>query len=174
MTGIYKITNKINGKCYIGQAIDIKRRWNDHRKEAFNPHSHCYEYPLYRAMRKYGIGHFKFEIIEECLQEELNDKEIFYIAKYNAYGDGGYNQNEGGNSNTHNYKLTFDDISQIINRLKTTLDNTKIIASEFGVGFTTIRGINVGAIYRRESEVYPIRPDMSQLCKDDNGGYKFK
>lgn len=172
MIGIYKITNNVNGKCYIGQAVDIESRWRKHHTAPFNPNDKSYNYPLYRAIRKYGIENFKFEVLEECPRELLNEREIFYITKYNAYEDG-YNQTEGGNANTHNYKLTCDDVTDIIHRLKTTLDNTKVIASDFGVGFTTIRGINVGEIYHRDGETYPIRPGI-YLLEPTESGYQLK
>ena len=174
MIGIYKITNKINGKCYIGQSINIKQRWKNHKKDAFWKDGPEYQYPLYRAIRKYGIDNFSFEVIEECTTDLLNDKEIYYIALYKSNDNSlGYNQNTGGQLNSHNLKLTDDDVSKIIIRLKTTLDNTRIIAKDFGVGFTTIRGINVGDIYHRNNETYPIRPKMCLLHKTDNG-YELK
>jgi group I intron endonuclease len=64
-TGIYKITNKINGKCYIGQSQHIEKRWTDHKTASHNQNDKGYEYPLYRAFRKYGIDNFTFEIIQE-------------------------------------------------------------------------------------------------------------
>lgn len=160
MIGIYKITNKCNGKCYIGQAIDIKSRWRKHRCAYHNPNSHAYNYPLYKAIRKYGLKNFSFEVLEECSKAELNEREMFYIAKYQANTRQGYNQNDGGNVNSYNFKLSTVEVLQIINRLRTTLDNTKTIAKDFGVGYTTIRGINVGEIYRQENIQYPIRQDM--------------
>ena len=84
ITGIYKITNLVNGKMYIGQSIDIYKRWKEHNNIAFRTTSKSYNYPLYKAIRKYGIDNFKFEIIEECSIEKLNDKEIYYINKYNT------------------------------------------------------------------------------------------
>ena len=84
MIGIYKITNKVNGKVYIGQSVDIKKRWNRHLHTVNNPNYKGYNYPLYRAMRKYGIENFLFEVIEECGKTELDDKEIFYITQYKA------------------------------------------------------------------------------------------
>ena len=90
MIGIYKITNKINGKCYIGQSINIKQRFRDHKNCKVDK-------PLYRAFKKYGLKNFKFEILEECSKEELNEKEIYYIAFYNSTTDGnGYNLEHGG------------------------------------------------------------------------------
>ena len=95
--GIYKITNKINGKVYIGQSQDIYKRWYDHKKECRKKRK---DIVLYCAFTKYGIENFSFEIIEECALEELDDKEKFYIKKYNSYIDwentNGYNMTIGG------------------------------------------------------------------------------
>lgn len=86
MIGIYKITNKHNGKSYIGQSIDIKERWENHRCLNGN-----HDYPLYRAFRKYGIDSFEFEVLEECNAGELAERELYYIQKYDTV-DNGYNQ----------------------------------------------------------------------------------
>ena len=69
MTGIYKITNMINGKCYVGQAVNIKRRWKKHKEVAFNNKDPGYSYPLYQAIRKYGLENFAFEVfaIKACV-----------------------------------------------------------------------------------------------------------
>ena len=94
MIGIYKIENKINGKIYIGQSIAIKTRWQQHKYEAKMGESQA---PLYRALRKYGIENFSFEILEECPQESLNEREIFWIAFYKSNNrDFGYNVLSGG------------------------------------------------------------------------------
>ena len=93
--GIYKIENLVNGKIYIGQSINIERRWQGHRKGIKSRVDK--EKPLYRAMNKYGIENFSFEVLEECEEEELDEKEIYYIEKYHSYiEDGGYNLTRGG------------------------------------------------------------------------------
>ena len=94
LTGIYKITNKLNGHLYIGQSIDIKKRWMRHKWSAFHEES-VKDYPLYRAFRKYGLENFTFEIIELCDKEELEEKEIYYIQMYGSFING-YNQTPGG------------------------------------------------------------------------------
>ena len=108
ITGIYKITNKINGKCYIGQAQDIYKRWNDHRSCAFNKNHSNHNAVLYRAIRKYGLDNFKFEIIEECSLDKLNEREIYYIDYYNSFihnkNSNGYNMTLGGEG-TRGYKM---------------------------------------------------------------------
>ena len=96
--GIYKIQNKINGKCYIGQSINIYKRWQEHKSNSINKNHEDSYYPLYCAIRKYGIDNFDFSIIEECNQEELNNKEIYWVKYYNSF-ENGYNQTLGGNTN---------------------------------------------------------------------------
>jgi group I intron endonuclease len=167
MIGIYKITNMVNRKVYIGQSTNIKRRWKDHKKDAFWENNPEYEYPLYRAMRKYGIDSFSFEVIEECSKEELNEKEKLYIAQYDSYKNG-YNQTEGGDSGVHNLKLPQQEVLEIIRRLKTTKDNIYVIAQDFDVGPTTIHYINKGEQYYQPNEIYPIRPHLMKLNKQEN------
>lgn len=90
MIGIYKITNKINAKWYIGQSNDIERRWREHKNCGINKSKNT-EYPLYRAIRKYGIDNFEFEILEECHLEELLKLEQRYYDHFIS-GRNTYNQ----------------------------------------------------------------------------------
>lgn len=94
MIGIYKITNKLNNKCYIGQSIHIQKRFEEHIKSELN-------LPLYKAFKKYGIDNFLFEVVEECKKEELNDKEVYYIKFFHSCIDEwGYNLTYGGDGNS--------------------------------------------------------------------------
>ena len=96
---IYKITNKVNNKCYIGQTSKpVQIRWNEHKNDSKKITKGKYNYPLYKAFRKYGLKNFSFEIIEECKIADLDDKEIYWINFYNSYHDG-YNQCLGGGGN---------------------------------------------------------------------------
>lgn len=154
--GIYKITNQINGKNYIGQSVDIKTRWRKHKESKK-------DYPLYRAFRKYGIDNFTFEILEECPILELNAKEQYYIEKYNAIKNG-YNQ-----------KIVFDDgivlevpdyVHKIIDDLINFKDlSTDKIAEMNNVSGTTVRAINRGAAWIQEDISYPIRHPFENVRK---------
>ena len=84
---IYKITNLINGKIYVGKSKNPKVRWRQHKS-----HSKKRNTKLYYAMRKYGIENFIFEVLEECDENIINDKEIYYISSLNPY----YNMTDGG------------------------------------------------------------------------------
>ena len=94
MIGIYKITSKDTGKCYIGQSIDIETRWKQHISKALYTLENT---KFYNALRKYGYENFTFEIIEECDKEQdiLDERERYWIAYYNSYNDG-YNSTLGG------------------------------------------------------------------------------
>ena len=168
MIGIYKITNLVNGKVYIGQSVNIEKRFIAHKNTAFNPNYNGYDYPLYRAIRKYGIGNFSFEVLEECEASELNAREIWYISQYNAHSANGYNQDDGGDQASHYIKLSDELVSDIIVRLKTSIDNSDEIGEEFGVSGRTIRNINSGEYCYRKTEIYPIRPPLWTLEENDN------
>lgn len=94
MIGIYKITNLINNKCYIGQSIDIDRRWKQHLY-MLNSNKH-HSIKLQNSWNKYKNKNFKFEVIEECEYDCLDEKENFHIelndSKFNGYNmNGEYN-----------------------------------------------------------------------------------
>lgn len=90
--GIYLITNTINGRHYVGQSIDIERRFRDHQQSTANPNATDFNTPLHRAFRKYGLESFTFEVLEVVPNHsELNSAENKYIAKFNSIATG-YNQ----------------------------------------------------------------------------------
>lgn len=92
---IYMFINKINNKKYIGSTVVKPNiRYNQHIYNATHENVHQYHYPLYEAMRKYGIDNFDFSIIEQlvCTETELRQKEKEYIIKYNTLSPNGYNQ----------------------------------------------------------------------------------
>lgn len=99
MIGIYLIENKINGKKYVGQSIDIERRWKDHRTRKDDA-------PIHLAIQKYGVDNFSFSILQECKREELNKLEVFFIEKLGTFGKGGYNLNRGGNTCPEDFELS--------------------------------------------------------------------
>ena len=92
--GIYKYENKINGKIYIGQSVNIKVRYAQHLYDA---HTLKTSSLLAKAIHKYGIENFTFEIIELCSKEQLNEREIYWISYYDSYRNG-YNNTPGGKS----------------------------------------------------------------------------
>ena len=96
MIGIYKITNLINNKIYVGQSIDIDERWKQHIYKAFNSNEKGYNSIIHLAFRKYGIENFTLEVLEECKIEELDNKERYWIKELNSLEPNGYNILVGG------------------------------------------------------------------------------
>lgn len=95
-SGIYMITNLINGNSYIGQAVNIKKRFYSHHICDYkNENNSQYNCQLYQAFRKYGLENFSVIILEKCLVSELDNKEIEYIRRYDTFKNG-YNMTEGG------------------------------------------------------------------------------
>ena len=96
ISGIYVVTNQINGKQYVGLSKDCYKRWSDHYSKSYHStRKDDIEKVLYKAMRKYGRENFSFQILEECSEENLSAREIYWINKLNTY-EQGYNETPGG------------------------------------------------------------------------------
>lgn len=95
MYQVYKITNKINNKSYIGSSGNYLSRWQQHKDAARQPAHECYNYPLQRAFRKYGVENFTFELLQDgfLTRYEAEEYEQQMIVYYNALvSENGYNQ----------------------------------------------------------------------------------
>lgn len=155
--GIYKITNDLNGKCYIGQSIHIEKRWTNEKADAKNQNSESYNTALSRALRKYGINNFTFEIIENCPIELLNEKEMYYIDYYNSYFNG-YNSTTGGDANFGNsFKISKEQLLEIYDLLQNSSLSQQEIAKKYSVGEDVISTINNGKSRRLPGYTYPLR-----------------
>lgn len=105
MVGIYKITNLIDNKVYIGQSKNLKSRLGGHKScLKHNHHSNIY---LQRAYNKYGAENFKFEIIEECEEDKLTEREQYWIDFY-----GGMNSNSNYNFKEASSPGKFSELSR--------------------------------------------------------------
>lgn len=163
MALIYRITNLINNKIYIGKTTrTLEARWTEHHK--------CYKsyikkngttIPLYNAIHKYGFNNFKIEIIEDNISnEEINNKEKYYIKYFNAqikYDN--YNVTEGGDGGRTWNKLSEKEVEEIKNFLcdEENLASFTALGEIYGVHETTIHGINSGIYWRKENTKYPLR-----------------
>ena len=179
---IYKITNKIDNKTYVGQTIqDVEARWKDHLKKGSN----C-RY-LKSAINKYGIDNFEFKLVCITFDNQLDDMEIKYIEQYNSLVPNGYNLRMGGNSGRHNAETK----QKISETLKKRYDNdvirskcpkpqlgkphseiTKKKISEANKGrIISQESINKGIITRRiyktiQFDIYGNRLNSFDSCKE--------
>lgn len=132
---IYKIENQINHKVYVGQTIKApETRWKEHLTHSRGNCINDYDKHLYRAMRKYGIENFTFEVLQDNIetQEELDEAEIYWINYYNSFIEG-YNETFGGQRG-HRKLLPRDEITQ--DYLKTRSMNKT--AKNFGICVDTV------------------------------------
>lgn len=161
MIGIYKVTNLINGKIYIGQSQHIETRWYSHKNDYNNPNSSGYTSMFYNAMRKYGVENFQFEVIEECPLDKLNEREQYWIEYFHSYWgfekSNGYNMTLGGDKRGSKVKLKYNEVLEIQELLiNDTLSQTKI-GEKYGVTEATISDINLGKTWTNDKLDYPLR-----------------
>lgn len=98
MCGIYCIENLKNHKKYIGQSVDIKKRWRNHRYK-LNGNKHPNQH-LQNSWNYYGKDNFKFYVLELCDIDCLDDKETYYINLFSSNDNNfGYNDTSGGQTN---------------------------------------------------------------------------
>ena len=169
---IYKITNLINGKSYIGQTNNYKRRFTEHKAKNYGADEAKI---LYDAIDKYGIENFSFEVIEDKT-ENYNEREKYWIAYYHTYVRDpecwGYNLTPGGdeppilkgadNPNTTHLEEDVDKIRQLL--IKTKL-STKEIGEMFNYDDTAITRINKGEMWYNEKYSYPLRKELTHDFK---------
>lgn len=126
MTGIYCITNNLNGKKYVGKSeVDVEARLYEHRttRRIGNTNEH-----LHRALHKYGQENFSFKIIEECEPDKCCQRERYWIEKLGSLYPNGYNYTSGG-ENASGFK--FSEISrQRMSEARKALPNVSELSRE--------------------------------------------
>lgn len=171
---IYKFTNKLNGKSYIGQTNNLQKRYNGHKSSSFNKNSSEYNLPFHSAIRKYGIENFEFETLEEIDDKEnqayVDEREIFFIQYFESAKDkNGYNISLGGQG-FRREPLTFEEcleksrlftkeeILDIQNRLlndEEFADIENLYSPKLKPSF--LRNINCGLNFKNPNLDYPIK-----------------
>lgn len=162
---IYKITNKVNGKSYIGQTrYTVEFRWRQHQHKKDN----CY---FHNAIHKYGVENFIVETIEECDVEDLNSREIFYIAKYDTFNNG-YNLTIGGDGNR---RLLLDEKYDEIKSLYLSGFSSNKIATLYNVDKASIVKILKGlGVKIRSNKLNINAQELQELIEDYNNGYSLR
>lgn len=168
---IYKITNLINGKIYVGQSQDPARRWKEHKWDAFNPNNNENS-AIHKAFVKYGIESFEFTIIGWF--EDYNEKEKYYIKELNTLYPNGYNLTEGGEEPPHKYgtehhnsKYSEKLVDNIINDLLSKKYTQKQIEEKYNVNQQLVISINRGITHRKKGIDYPIIKTSNYHCDDE-------
>ena len=167
---IYKITNKYNNKSYIGQTRrNLEVRLKEHYRDAYRPKSGMYDSLFHRAIRKYGREAFESSILEFCNDEELNNKEQYWIKYYTTFPYG-YNMNYGGDY-IGSHHVNYEEIYQ----MKVSYQmNANELADYFHCSTTTIqnalkaKGLSKQKIAqisasKRNQAVYAYDPNSKQI-----------
>lgn len=172
MKAIYKITNKKNNKCYIGQSNDPMRRWRQHKQRALQGEDKG-KSAIHDALRENGIENFDFHIIGWF--KDYNEKEKYYIQYYNSLVPNGYNIMKGGEEPPHKYgeehhnsKYSQKIVDQIIDDLLSHKYTQKEIQDKYNVSQQLITSINRGVVHRRPGLEYPIIKTSKYHCDEES------
>lgn len=156
MIGIYKVTYIPENKVvYVGQSIDVKDRFRQHKYSYNNPNELGYKSHFYRTLRKYGFENFHFELIEECLAEQLDEKEIYWIAQFDTFKHRCNSTERGQHMAAKN--LTEEELKDLKNDLKENKLTYNEMSHKFCVSNLFLSQINKGLLYFDETEKYPLR-----------------
>ena len=155
---IYKITNRINGKIYIGQSIHPEQRFLEHCYKEEN-----YKSLIHDAIKKYGKNNFDFEILGWF--DDYNEKEKYYINFYSSLVPYGYNILQGGETPPvgANSKITKEIAEQIQQDCLNLNMSRKQIIKKYKITNDIIRHIIDGTSWKNNKLIYPLRPKESEL-----------
>ena len=160
---IYIIKNDINSKVYVGQAINVKQRFQNHCKPSSSQDNDL----VSRAIQKYGRNHFWYEILESQI-ENYDQREKYWISYYNCIRPNGYNISEGGNyppvqKGTHHpeSKLTGKQLNELIYDLQYTQLSYSQLSDKYDLSKSSIYEINNGKTYFNSEISYPIRTNKN-------------
>lgn len=168
---IYKITNNVNGKVYIGQTIQtVKERFYQHCSTKCS--ENVLNMAIHKAIKKYGKSNFTIEVIEEVDKDSLNDREKFWIEYYNSYNNG-YNSTRGGqDGSTHCKELDTESIIKEYNSGK----SLRSIGNTFKVDKQTIKDLLIrNNITLRTTRSYKLsQTDRISIIEDVKSGIDRK
>ena len=168
---IYKITNTINGKSYIGQTIqNVKERFYQHC--ATKCSKAVSNMAIHRAIKKYGKSNFTVEVIEEIDSANLNDRERYWIKYYNSYNNG-YNSTKGGQDGCKPFKDL--DVESIIKEYNTG-KSLRTLGTIFKVDKQTIKDLLIRHnIKLRTTRTYKLsQKDRNKVLEDFASGLSRK
>lgn len=160
---IYKITNTINGKSYIGQTIqNVKERFYQHC--ATKCSKAVLDMAIHRAIKKYGKSNFTVEVIEEIDSTNLNDRERYWIKYYDSYNNG-YNSTKGGQDGCKPFK---DLNAEAIIKEYNTGKSLRTLGTIFKVDKQTIKDLLVRHnVELRTTRTYKLSQDDREKVLED-------
>lgn len=89
--GIYRITNTVDGKIYVGKSKSLRPRYRQYVRDFEKQAAYHMNRYLLNAMNKHGIENFKMEVLEECHIDELSERELHWMIELGSLGETGYN-----------------------------------------------------------------------------------
>ena len=177
---IYKMTNEVSNKVYIGQTNNFEQRMRAHKSDASNPNSHNYYSHLSCAIRKYGWNNFNNVIIEEIEDEDrekANEREIYYIEFYDsANREKGYNITFGGGGVskpepfyeeklTMSHLFTSEEIKDIQEMLRAGRKYQEIMKKYPQMSGSFLANINTGLNFKNPDWDYPLHEYKKDFSK---------
>ena len=162
MPYIYKITNILNGKIYIGKTSStIEERWKEHREEATRQNKT--HRPLYSAIQKYGIDNFNIEQVEEVPNDKIAcEREVFWIEYYGSFKNG-YNATKGGDGRSY---ADYDLILALFNEGKTGKEICQITGYTHETITLALEQKGISAAERKTRGRKPLSQGVLMLDKD--------
>lgn len=164
MAYIYKITNNINGKIYVGKTNrTIETRWKEHYKDFVAKRKQ--HLPLYRAFEKYGFENFEIEEIEQCSDTQVEEREKYWIEKLRSFREG-YNATIGGDGRPY---IDYDLVCALYEETK----NQREVARRMNIDRTTVHYI----LEEREVPFAPVGETTRLItkkivkCYDKDGNF---
>ena len=158
---IYKITNDINNKVYVGKTTNtLEQRFKEHCSDSQKRGEE--KRPLYSAMKKYGAEHFKISLIEECPIEKENEREIFWIAYYKGYEDG-YNATLGGEGACI---YSREEIFSLLNQGKTTKEICDKLKCCKDVVYNVANSFNISLNKSSRQKVYQLDKKTNEILQE--------
>ena len=173
MAYIYKITNQLNGKIYVGKTLStIESRWREHLHEATKIRHE--QRPLYAAIKKYGKENFSIEPLEECSYENINERERYWIELLGSFKNG-YNATLGGDGAQYaDYDLiyalykenkTYEEIAQLTSHDRKTITRA---LNQKGVTKEERQKNNTSHISKPVAKIDPVTDEIVEVYSSAN------
>ena len=163
MAYIYKITNLINNRIYIGKTnLSVEQRWKQHIRDSRK--KDCMDRPLYRAINKYNISNFIIEPIEECSEDAANEREKYWIEYYGSFKNG-YNATIGGDGKPF---LDYDVICETYNKTKNMNETAKICKCDAKTVSYILKSRNVEILSAQQVTKNKTSKIINQYDKNNN------